>query len=139
MDEAEILKGLLGQVRRAEKKRRYLKGKIRRISDGSSADFTKLEKTLRHQNRSVLKAKKRVEKILSRIPSGENAPEIFRLRYIELYSWDDIGSALEITEAECKAIYQSTFNAMLFDPYIQWLIQREYEAAECRNQKTKTP
>lgn len=137
MDEAEILKGLLGQVRRAEKKRCYLEGKIRRIPEDKSADFPKLEKALRRQERSSLKAKKRVEKILLRLPSGNIAPEIYRLRHIELYSWRDIWEVLNITEAECRVIYQGSFNALLFDPYIQWLIQKEYEAQEYRGQKQR--
>ena len=117
--QANILRQMLEQARKAEKRRMKLQSKSMEIlnSASNSARLAKQEKASR-------KHRKRAEKILTRLPVGSIASEIFRLRFMEGMSWECVQGKTGTTESECKAEYWRGLQMLLDDCEVRRLVEQ---------------
>lgn len=147
-DARDILKWMLGQVRRAEHHKKELLERLERINedrknpikspgydpmprsagvgDGAASILFKLseiEERIFEQRDEIDKAIVQVMDIIDFIPQGEIARRIFELRHLDGLNMGETADAIPMSKSRCYDIYNETIDKLLDFPKIALMVE----------------
>ena len=137
-DAREILKWMLGQVRRAEQHKKELMERLERINedrkhpikavgydpmpriagigDGAASILLKLadiEERIYDQRTEIEKSIVQVMDIIDFIPQSDTARRIFELRHLDCLNFQDVADAIPMSKSRTYEIYNETIDKLL--------------------------
>lgn len=152
----KILKWMLGQAFRADRHKKQLEERLKRIraemaapygavkydgmprsqgvGDGAAALVLKeaeIEERITDQIKNVMTAKMRVMDIIECIPMGGATRQIVELRHIDMFKWREIEKAIPMSRQQCSRLYNMAIDSLLQRPTIERkvnLAESEYDA-----------
>ena len=137
-DAREILKWMLGQVRRAEQHKKELMERLERINedrkhpikavgydpmprsagigDGAASILLKLadiEERIYDQRTEIENSIVQVMDIIDFIPQSDTARRIFELRHLDCLNFQDVADAIPMSKSRTYEIYNETIDKLL--------------------------
>ena len=137
-DAREILKWMLGQVRRAEQHKKELMERLERINedrkhpikavgydpmprsagigDGAASILLKLadiEERIYDQRTEIENSTVQVMDIIDFIPQSDTARRIFELRHLDCLNFQDVADAIPMSKSRTYEIYNETIDKLL--------------------------
>lgn len=147
-DARDILKWMLGQVKRAEYHKKELLKRLERINadrenplkssgydpmprtmsvgDGAASILFKLseiEERIFEQRDEIDNAIVKVMDIIDFIPQGEIARRIFELRHLDGLNMGETADAIPMSKSRCYDIYNETIDKLLDFPKISLMVE----------------
>lgn len=153
-EKAEILKWMLGQIYRAEKRKKQLDERLVRIAEERDAPIggvgyrplprsssgegngaasiilkmSDIEERIYTQKEEVEKAIVRVMDILDYLPQDSLEREICELRHIDMKPWNDIQESIPMSRSQCNKRYNKAIEMLLNKGRIERMIEENEEA-----------
>lgn len=146
--DAQVLKWMLGQVYRAEKRKHYLDDRLARIaaerdapiggqgydpmprsgSNGAGAasilfKLAEIEDRIYEQKAEVEKSIVRVMDILEYLPINSAERDICELRHIDMMKWSEIQDDIPMSHSQVHKIYQRAINMLLSFPRVMKMVE----------------
>lgn len=159
----QVLKWVLGSLWRAEKKKRYLEQRLRRIADerdspiggqgysplprssGKISDgaasiiirLSEMEERVYSQKKAIDKALNLVMSILEYLPEDSIEREIMERHHIDFMRWKDISKEIPMSRSQVNRKYNAGREKLLQYKRIQKIVRENEDAyEEWRNSKT---
>lgn len=153
-EKAEILKWILGQIYRAEKRKKQLDERLVRIvremdaaiggvgykqlprsssGEGNGAasiilKISDIEERIYTQKEEVEKAIVRVMDILEYLPQNSLEREICELRHIDMKPWKDIQECIPMSRSQCNKRYNKAIEILMNKGRIERMIEENEKA-----------
>lgn len=149
----QVLRWLLGQIYRAEKRKRQLDERLMRINEernapiggqgyeplprdssvGSGAasilfKLASIEERIYEQKEEIERCIVRVMDILDYLPINSIGREICELRHIDLMKWREIEEAIPMSHSQVHKNYKSAIEQLLTFPRIRQLVEENRQA-----------
>lgn len=152
-EKIDILKWMLGQIYRAEKKKRQLDERLQNIADkreapiggagykplprstsengdGAASILFKLsdiEERIYAQKEEIEKAIVRVMDIIEYLPPDSLEREICELRHIDMKPWQEIQDEIPMSRSQCNKRYNKALNMLLNNGRILRMVEDSEE------------
>lgn len=148
----DILKWMLEQIFRAERRREQLEDRLQRINreretpigglnydpmprscgEGNGAasilfKIADIEERIYEQKTEIEKSVTRVMDILEYLPINSAEREICELYYIDKMTWENVEEKVAISGRQCRRIRDKALEDLLKEPRIQMLIEESRE------------
>ena len=153
-EKADVLKWMLGQIYRAEKRKKQLDERLVRIAEERDAPIggvgyrplprsssgegngaasiilkmSDIEERIYTQKEEVEKAIVRVMDILDYLPQDSLEREICELRHIDMKPWKDIQESIPMSRSQCNKRYNKAIEMLLNKGRIERMIEENEEA-----------
>lgn len=153
-EKADVLKWMLGQIYRAEKRKKQIEERLVRIAEERDAPIggvgyrplprsssgegngaasiilkmSDIEERIYAQKEEVEKAIVRVMDILDYLPQDSLEREICELRHIDMKPWKDIQESIPMSRSQCNKRYNKAIEMLLNKGRIERMIEENEEA-----------